>query len=152
MTNDTPSADPTQLVAQSPDAMIYASRDGVIRDWNTAAERIFGYPEADAIGQRLDLIVPERFREAHWVGWERAHGDGVTQYVGQSLPTRATNAAGDTITVELSFAIVLDQAGSAIGALATARDISERFEQDRATRRRLKELEEELETLRGGTA
>lgn len=136
------------LVAQGPDAVIYASRDGVIRTWNAAAERIFGHSAADAVGQRLDLIVPERLREAHWTGWERAHSDGVTQYVGQSLPTRATHANGDTITVELSFAIVLDDAGKAIGALATARDITERFEQDRANRRRLKELEEELETLR----
>ncbi len=92
--------------------------------------------------------MPERFREAHCVDWERAHGDGVTQYVGQSLTTRASNSAGDTITVELRFAIILDDAGAAIRALATARDISERFEQDRANRRRMKELEEELEALR----
>ena len=148
MTTDSSEVNVAALVAQGPDAVIYASRDGVIRAWNAAAERIFGHAESDAIGQRLDLIVPDRFREAHWTGWERALGDGVTQYVGQSLPTRATHANGDTITVELSFAIVLDDAGEAIGALATARDITERFEEERANRRRMKELEEELETLR----
>ena len=148
MTTDTHEAEAARLVAQTPDAIIYASRDGVIRTWNAAAERIFGHAESDAVGQRLDLIIPDRFREAHWTGWERALGNRVTQYVGQSLPTRATHANGDTITVELSFAIVLDDAGEAIGALATARDISERFEQDRANRRRMKELEEELESLR----
>ena len=86
MATDSSEVNVARLLAQTPDAVIYASRDGVIRAWNAAAERIFGHSEADAIGQRLDLIVPDRFREAHWTGWERAHGDGVTQYVGQSLP------------------------------------------------------------------
>ena len=141
--------DAARLVAQAPDAMIFADRSGVIRAWNTAAERVFGHPATDAIGERLDLIVPEQFREAHWAGWERAIGEGQTKYVGQSVPTRAERADGTPITVELGFAIILDDAGASIGALATARDISERWEQDRATRRRLRELEADREEQDG---
>lgn len=149
MTTDSSEVDAARLLAQVPDAVIFADLDGVIRTWNAAAQRVFGHSEADAVGQTLDLIVPERFREAHWGGWERAIQDRITKYVGQSLPTRSMNAAGEQITVELSFAIVLDEAGASVGALATARDISERWDRDRATRNQLKELEAELATLRG---
>jgi PAS domain S-box-containing protein len=138
------------LVEQSPDAMIFADRSGVIRAWNAASERIFGHSSSQAIGQRLDLIVPERFLDAHWEGYERAIGDGETKYAGQSLPTRALRGDGDQFYVELSFAIVRGDDGEVAGALATARDITERFEQDRANRRRLAELEESLTELRGG--
>ena len=131
----------SQLVEDSPDAMIFADREGVIRVWNSAAERIFGHRAEAALGQTLDLIVPERFREQHWTGYDRALTARATKYVGQSLPTRAMRADGTQITVELSFAIVLGADGEALGALATARDISERFEQERELRRRLRELE-----------
>ncbi len=132
--------DAAALIEQSPDAVIFADREGTIRTWNVAAERIFGFPAADALGQNLDIIIPERFRPAHWTGFERAMGEAKTKYVGQSLPTRALRADGSQFYVELGFAIVVS-GGEAIGALATARDITERFEKERADRARLKELE-----------
>jgi PAS domain S-box-containing protein len=138
------------LVSQSPDAVIFADREGAIRVWNAAAERIFGHTAEAAIGQTLDLIVPERFREAHWTGFNRALEDGVTKYVRQSLATRSMRADGTAIYIELSFAIVLDAAGVATGALATARDITERFESDRTQRRHVEELETLVERLRHG--
>jgi PAS domain S-box-containing protein len=135
--------DPATLVEHSPDAMIFADREGIIRVWNAAATRIFGHAAEDALGQNLDLIVPERFREQHWTGFDRALAEGRTKYEGQSLPTRSQRADGSAFYVELSFAIVLDASGEAAGALATARDITERFERDRETRRRLTELEKQ---------
>lgn len=137
--------DHAQLVEASPDAIILADREGIIRVWNAAATRIWGHRAEDAIGQNLDLIVPERYREAHWTGFDRAMKDGVTKYVGQSLPTRSMRIDGSTFYVELGFAIVLDAEGQATGALATARDITERFEQERDMRRRLAELEKQAE-------
>ena len=128
------------LIEQSPDAVIFADRDGTIQTWNAAAERIFGFPPEAAVGQNLDIIIPERFRQAHWTGFERAMGEAKTKYVGQSLPTRALRADGTQFYVELGFAIVVAD-GKAVGALATARDITERFEKERADRARLKELE-----------
>lgn len=138
---DTPPA--PALIAQLPDAVIYADAEGTIREWNAAAERIFGHSRNEAIGQNLDLIIPERFREAHWTGFERAMGDGKTKYVGQSLPTRSERKDGTPIYVELGFAIVLDD-GKAVGALATARDITERFEEERARRKELAELKAQV--------
>lgn len=148
MTNQPNALDAAQLVAQSPDALIYADLDGVIREWNAAAVRIFGHEAEAAIGQNLDLIIPEDFRERHWAGWERAMADGVTQYIGQSLPTRAMHANGEPFMVELSFAVALDADGQAAGAIATARDITERWDRDREMRRRMRAMETELEDLK----
>lgn len=130
-----------QLLDQSPDAVIFAGTDGVIRYWNAAATRVFGHGAEAAAGQSLDLIIPEQFREAHWTGYDRALAAGETKYAGQALATRAVRGDGETIYVELGFAIVKDRSGAVIGALATARDITERFNRDRDMRRRLRELE-----------
>ena len=129
------------LVDQSPDAIVFADTKGTIRVWNEAATRVFGFAKDKALGANLDIIIPERFRGAHWRGFERAIADGVTKYVGQALPTRSTRADGTQIYVELSFAIVLDGDGDVVGALAHARDITERFEKERADRKRTQELE-----------
>jgi PAS domain S-box-containing protein len=137
------------LVDQCPDAMIYADREGIIREWNAAATRIFGHEREAAVGQNLDLIVPERFREAHWRGYDRALADGRTKYEGRSMPTRSVHADGRTIYVELSFGMIED-GGAVVGVLATARDITERFAQERDERARVRALEERVAAIDGG--
>lgn len=132
------------LLDQAPDAVIFADLEGKIVEWNAAAEAIFGHTAAEAIGQSLDLIVPERFREAHWTVYDRALEAGDTKYRGKALPTRSMRKDGSDIYVELSFAIIKTADGSVIGALAHARDITERWAQEREQRRRLRELEEKL--------
>lgn len=132
------------LVNQSPDAIIFADLSGVIRVWNTAAERMFGFVAEQAIGANLDIIIPASYREAHWRGFNRAVADAVTKYVDQALPTRALRADGTEFYVELSFAIILDDAGRSIGSVAHARDIDDRYVKERANRKRLKALEAEL--------
>ncbi len=130
------------LMEQSPDAVIYAGMDGLIVVWNAAAERVFGHTAQAAIGQNLDIIIPEQFRNAHWTGYDRALAAGETKYRGQALTTRATRADGETIYVDLGFEIIKDAAGTVTGAMATARDVTERFARDRETRRELRELRE----------
>jgi PAS domain S-box-containing protein len=132
------------LLDGAPDAVIFAGPDGRIVEWNAAAEAVFGYSAAEAVGESLDLIIPERFREAHWTGFRRALADGATKYAGKSLPTRSQRKDGQDIYVELTFAIVKTAAGEVIGALAHARDISERWAREREQRQRLRELEERL--------
>lgn len=133
---------------QAPDAIIFADREGIIRAWNAAAAAIFGFSPDAAIGCDLNLIIPESFRDRHWQGYDRALAAGQTKYSGQVLPTKALHASGRQFYVELTFAIVRDDTGAVIGALAHARDITERFERDRQQRHRLRELEAELERLR----
>jgi PAS domain S-box-containing protein len=139
MTNDNL---PALLHAQAPDAVIYAGTDGVIQAWNAAATTMFGFSSEEALGQSLDLIIPERFRDAHWKGFERALADGTTKYSGQALPTRSARKDGTTIYVELTFAIIKDASGSVIGALAHARDITERFLKEREQRQQAQQAQQ----------
>lgn len=125
------------LIEQSPDAVIFADSAGMIRIWNAAAERIFGFTKNDALGANLNIIIPERLRDAHWRGFERALAERTTKYAGQALPTKAVRSDGSQIYVELTFAIVIDAKGDVLGALAHARDITKRFEKERADQKNL---------------
>src|SRR5438093_12705981 len=73
------------------DAVIYADDTGTITRWNHAAAALFGYSAADALGQILDLIIPEHLRAAHWRGFEAATKSGVMNLQGRPTVTRATN-------------------------------------------------------------
>jgi PAS domain-containing protein len=53
------------ILGASADAILAADRDGIIQVWNPGAERIFGYPAHEAVGQSLDLIIPECLRTRH---------------------------------------------------------------------------------------
>jgi PAS domain S-box-containing protein len=91
------------IIEQAQDAVIYADRDGIVRLWNRDAEIIFGYSAAEAIGQNLDLIIPERFRHAHDAGFRQALSTGVTRNDGRVLTTRAADKYGSRLYVDLSF-------------------------------------------------
>ena len=132
----------TLLSEQAPDAVIFAGTDGTIQHWNEAATRLFGHSREEAAGQSLDLIIPERFRDAHWKGFDRALAEGATKYTGQALPTRSETKDGRTVYVELTFAIVKDESGSVIGALAHARDITERFLREREQRQQAQQQQQ----------
>lgn len=135
------SSDLHELIAeQMGDALIYADREGVIREWNAGAEALFGYPKAEAVGQSLDLIIPERLRAAHWAAFDRAIQSGATKYGRRALLTRSMNRAGETIYVEMTFAVVAD-ADRVLGSVAIARDGSRRRDDER----RLRECEAALE-------
>ena len=114
------------IARQAPDAIIFADRGGAIRYWNGAAETVFGYTQAEAIGQSLDLIIPERLRHAHWEGFDKAIESGVTKYSGKAMTTRSTHKNGSKIYVDLSFGLVKDASGAVIGATAIGRDSTER--------------------------
>ena len=69
-----------QIVDGSPDAVILGDAKGIVRLWNAGAEAIFGYTPAEAIGQSMDLIIPERLRGRHWDGYHRVMATGVSRY------------------------------------------------------------------------
>ena len=118
------------------DAVIYADDTGTIMRWNHAAAALFGYSAAEALGQNLDLIVPEHLRAAHWRGFEAAVTSGVMKLQGRPTVTRARHQTGRKLYVEMTFALVKGEAeGPARGAVAVARDVTERIEQQRADAR-----------------
>ncbi len=114
------------LVDQGPDAIIFADQGGVIQIWNDAAAALFGYPPAEAIGRSLDIIIPEHLRHAHWEGFAKAVASGHTKYGRRALKTRATHKTGQKLYVSLAFSVVKDHEGKVIGAMATAREFSEK--------------------------
>lgn len=129
------------IVDEAAEAVIYADRDGAIRLWNRGAEKIFGYTPAEALGQSLDLIIPERLRAAHWAGFDHALSTGVTNYAGRVLTTRAVHRDGTTRYVDLSFGLVKNVDGSVAGSFAIGRDCTGRYRADRALKARVAELE-----------
>lgn len=129
------------VLAQIADALIFADREGKIRIWNAAAEALFGIPASAAIGQSLDLIIPERLRAAHWEGFHRAIATRQTRLAGKAVITRATTAAGASIYVEMSFALVHDESGEVLGSVSLARDATERRQRERTLQQRMSALE-----------
>lgn len=114
------------IVEQASEAVIFADRDGIVRLWNRGAESIFGYPAAQALGQDLNLIIPERFRPAHDAGFRQAIASGVVRNAGRVLTTRAQHKSGERVYVDLSFGLVFDEVGAVAGAFAIGRDVTAR--------------------------
>ncbi len=124
-----------RIVAQTTDALIYADRQGRIVRWNEAAGRLFGFSPEEALGASLDLIIPEHLRAAHWAGYDAALSSGRMKLEGRPTLTRGLRKDGGKCYVEMTFALVRDDAGAAIGSVAMARDVTERVETERAARK-----------------
>jgi PAS domain S-box-containing protein len=124
--------------------LIFADREGLIQVWNAGAEAVFGYAADDVIGQSLDVLIPERLRPAHWSAFDAAVETGRMKYGRESRTTRSMHKNGNDLYVDLSFALVEDEAGQVLGSVAMARDITGRFRADKELRRRLAELEARL--------
>jgi len=132
------------IVEGTPDGVLYADREGLIRLWNAGAERIFGFTAAEVLGKSLDVIVPERLRTRHWDGWEKTMASGVTRYgAGDLLAVPALHKDGRTLSIEFSIQLLPASDGGIAGSAAFIRDVTARFERDRALRLKLRELEAE---------
>ena len=128
------------LAREAPDAVIYADGEGVIRFWNTGAERIFGFSETDADGKSLDIIIPENLRARHWAGFDETMRTGKTRYgAGDILAVPALRKDGTRISVEFTVLPFHDKAGHMVGIAAILRDVTKRFEEMKALRRQLTE-------------
>ncbi len=127
------------LVEQSPDATIYSDKEGHVRLWNAAAEKMFGFSAEQALDQSLDIIIPEKLRKMHWRGFDAAIAAGVTKHSGKPMATKALRADGSEFYTEMSFALIFNDQGEVVGTVAQARDITERYERDRAEHQRLRE-------------
>lgn len=126
-----------RIVEESPDAIIFADREGVIRVWNKGAAAMFGYTEREAVEQTLDLIIPERLRERHWDGYRGAMSTGVTRYGTELLAVPATRKDGSQISIEFTISLLHDEAGQLIGAAAVLRDVTARWHEAKALKERL---------------
>lgn len=129
------------IVMHSNDAIIYADAAGVIRLWNSGAERMFGYSVAEAVGQSLDLIIPEAMRNRHWEGYGRVMAEGSSRYSTDLLSAPALRKDGTRISTEFSMVLLKDAGGEMCGVAAIMRDVSARWQRDQELKERLRQLE-----------
>ena len=125
---------PDRIIEQAGDAVIFADREGIIRVWNAAATRVFGFAAEEALGQNLDLIIPEKLREAHWRGFDQAMATGHMRLGGEPTVTRGSHKSGARLYVEMTFALVRDEQGGILGSVAVARNVTARVEREKAAR------------------
>jgi len=130
-----------EIVEKTRDAVIYSDREGLIRLWNTGAERMFGYSSPEALGQSLDIIIPESLRKRHWQGYRKVMAAGGSRYESELLAVPAVTKDGSRISVEFTLAPVHDEQGRLEGIAAIIRDVTVRWEREKAARQRLAQLE-----------
>jgi PAS domain S-box-containing protein len=121
---------------------------GHIVYWNPAATRIFGFTEHEALGRTLDLIVPERLRQRHNVGFAKSMETGTTRYGNDLLKVPATHKAVVHYPSPFTVAMLFDQDKHVSGVAAVIRDETQRFQEERELRRKLADLEAEATAMR----
>ncbi|HUG22710.1 PAS domain-containing protein [Piscinibacter sp.] len=135
------SIDFEQVVQAVGDAIVVVDVSGIILSWNAAATRIFGYSEAVAVGQSLDLIIPERQRDRHWQGYAKTVTTGTTRYGSSVLRVPALHRDGHALSIAFTVALLCKDSGEVDAIIAVIRDETARFTEERALRKRLAELE-----------
>jgi PAS domain S-box-containing protein len=126
-----------QIVEQNRLAVISGDMDGIIRLWNKGAEEIFGWSADEAIGQSMDIIIPEKHRANHWAGYRRVMQTGTSRYGHELLSVPALTKTGKRISVEFTVVLLKDSDGNVVGIAATLQDITTRWERDKELRQRL---------------
>jgi PAS domain S-box-containing protein len=128
------------VLSTASDAIVAADKDGAIVFWNPGAERIFGYAKDEALGRSLDIIIPERLRARHWDGYHQVMKTGESRYGhGDLLAVPALRKDGAQISIEFTIAPLRDPSGGLAGLVAIMRDVTARFEETRALKKRLAE-------------
>ena len=133
--------DLNQLAESIGDAIIVSDAHEKIVLWNAAATRIFGYSEADALGNTVDLIVPDRQRHRHNEGYSKSMATGTTRYGSSVLRVPAKHKDGSTLSIAFTVGMLFDEDHHANGVVAVIRDETERFAEERALKKRLADLE-----------
>jgi len=132
------------LVAAIGDAVIASDAKGAITLWNPAAERMFGYTEAEALGQSLDIIIPERLRGRHWEGYDKSMATGTSRYGHDLLRVPATHKDGSAMSIAFTVAMLFTPDRKVSSIIAVIRDETVRFNDERTLRKRIVELEAKL--------
>jgi len=131
-----------QLVEVLGDALVVADAGGVIRLWNAAAERLFGFTKAEALSNSLDLIIPERLRARHWAGYKKAMASGDTRYNSDLLRVPAVHRNGRPLSIAFTVAFLFGAERRVTGIVAMIRDDTRHFAEERVLRRIFPEEDE----------
>ena len=106
------------------DAVVIMKSDGIVADWNDRAMSLFGWSPDEAVGRNMaDLIIPERYREAHRKGLRRYLESGKGEVIGRRIEVSGLRKNGEEFPVELSISPIQD--GESILFIGCLRDITE---------------------------
>lgn len=130
-----------QMTENAPDAILFSDREGIIRFWNTGAELMFGHTAAEAVGQSLDLIIPENLRARHWEGYWRVMATGETKYKTGLLSSPGIRKDGSRVSLEFSMVLLRDETGAMLGVGSILRDVTERWKKEKELKDRLSACE-----------
>ena len=133
-----------RLVEAIGDAIVVSDANGAINLWNPAAERLFGFTQAEALGNSLDLIVPKRLRERHWAGYRKTMASRETHYAHELLRVPAVHKDGRTLSIAFTVGLLFGPQREVIGIVAVIRDETTRFAEERSMRKRIAELEKHI--------
>ena len=134
------------VLGSSLDCILVMDHEGIVRDWNPAAESTFGWTREEAVGRRLgDLIVPEELRQRHEEGLVRAARTGESRIIGQRLRLPALRKDGSTFTAELAITR-LERQGKALftGTIRDLTDIVQAEEEKAVAEARYRSLIENI--------
>lgn len=114
------------ILAASLDAVVVVDSNGILREFNGAAERVFGYTRDEAMGQAMsELLMPEKYRRAHEAGMKRHRQTGARRLIGSGrVELEALRKSGEIFPVELSVDVADDRDGEIY--VAYMRDITDR--------------------------
>ncbi|WP_020677690.1 PAS domain-containing protein [Geopsychrobacter electrodiphilus] len=131
-----------QIIQNAPDAILYVDSKGLIQHWNQGSERIFGFTASEAVGQSLDIIIPEKLRGRHWEGYYKVMASGESRYGTELLSVPALHRDGQRLSVDFSIIMLKDDQGKVTGIASLMRDVT-------AQRQKEKELRERIAALEG---
>jgi PAS domain S-box-containing protein len=136
-----------QLLDNAPDAILVADKEGIIRFWNSGAAALFGHTAPEAVGQSLDLIIPENLRNRHWEGYWRVMASGETKYKSGLLAAPGLRKDGSRVSLEFSMVLLRDDAGTLQGVASIMRDVTAHWQKEKELKERLTSCEKRLAAL-----
>ena len=129
------------IVRQAPDAILFSDREGIIRLWNRGCELVFGFSEAEALGQALDIIIPEKLRARHWEGYFKVMETGASAYGTKLLSVPALHKDGRQLSCAFSIVMLKDDQGQPTGVASIMRDVTDAWAREKALKEKIAQLE-----------
>ena len=112
------------VIESAMDAIIVGDEDGIVTQWNHGAELIFGYQKEEAIGLNMDMIIPERYKDAHRKGMKRYHETKTPRVIGKTVELDGRRKDGNEFPLEMSLGSWETEEGVFYSSII--RDITER--------------------------
>jgi len=131
----------------SPDAIVVTDKEGRLTEANAQVEKLFGYSREELMGQSVEMLIPERFRQTHPAHRSQYHGKAGIRPMGRGLELYGRRKDGTEFPVDIMLGPIATAEGRV--AMSIVRDLSEKKEREEALRRAELErryLEEELNT------